>query len=127
MAAKPGHVLVVDDNILNRKMLARAVMDQGHQVTTAEDGREALALLRAGKGTHLDVILLDILMPEMDGYQVLEEVKADDNLHHIPVIMISALEEMDSVVRCIEMGATDYLPKPFNPALARGAAERLAG
>ena len=117
MAAKPGHVLVVDDNIVNRKMLDRDVRRQGHQVTMAENGKEALALLRSGQAGPFDVILLDILMPEMDGYQVLEQVKADDDLHHIPVIMISALEEMDSVVRCIEMGATDYLPKPFNPAL----------
>ena len=65
------------------------------------------------------MILLDILMPEMDGYEVLAQVKGDSALRHIPVIMISAVDEMDSVVRCIEMGATDYLPKPFNPALLR--------
>jgi CheY-like chemotaxis protein/predicted metal-dependent HD superfamily phosphohydrolase len=109
----------VDDDLINRKMLALAVEKEGHQVTTAENGRQALALLRAGGDCPFDVILLDILMPEMDGYQVLEQVKGDEDLHHIPVIMISAVEEMDSVVRCIEMGATDYLPKPVNPALLR--------
>ncbi len=112
-----GHILVVDDNPLNRKMLARAVERQGCQVTTAEDGQQALALLRSPSAGPFDVVLLDILMPVMDGYQVLEQVKKDGRLRHIPVIMISALDEMDSVVRCIEMGATDYLPKPFNPAL----------
>jgi two-component system cell cycle response regulator len=113
-----GHILVVDDNALNRKMLARAVERQGCRATTAEDGQQALGLLAASEAPF-DVILLDILMPVMDGYQVLEQVKRDARLRHIPVIMISALDEMDSVVRCIEMGATDYLPKPFNPALLR--------
>jgi CheY-like chemotaxis protein len=117
MGINRGHVLVVDDNVLNRMMLARAVEKQGHQVTTAEHGRQALALLRSEQAGLFDVILLDILMPEMDGYQVLEQVKGDSDLRHIPVIMISAVEEMESVIRCIEMGATDYLPKPFNPAL----------
>ena len=74
-------------------------------------------MLRSTEAWPFDVILLDVLMPEMDGYQVLEQVKSDSRLRHIPVIMISALDEMDSVVRCIEMGAADYLPKPFNPAL----------
>ena len=126
-----GHVLVVDDNALNRKMLARAVEGQGCRATTAEDGQQAMALLTSADAGPFDVILLDILMPVMDGYQVLAQVKQDARLRHIPVIMISALEEMDSVVRCIEMGAADYLPKPFNPALLRArlnaslAAKRL--
>jgi two-component system cell cycle response regulator len=114
-----GHVLVVDDNQINRMMLSRAVEKQGCQVTTAENGQQALALLHAEQAGPFDVILLDILMPELDGYQVLEQVKGDGRLRHIPVIMISAVDEMDSVIRCIEMGATDYLPKPFNPALLR--------
>ncbi len=120
-----GRVLVVDDNIVNRKQLARLLTDQGYSVTLAEDGRQAVALLpkeqpKRTAGEHaasFDVILLDILMPEMDGYQVLAYVKGQPNLRHIPVIMISALDEMESVVRCIELGATDYLPKPFKPAL----------
>jgi len=117
MGSNRGHILVVDDSKINRMMLARAVEKQGHQVTTAQDGRQALALLRSAQAGPFDVILLDVLMPEMDGYQVLEQVKGDSALRHIPVIMISALDEMDSAIRCIEMGATDYLPKPFNPAL----------
>jgi len=127
MGSTRGHILVVDDNKINRMMLARAVEAQGHQVTTAENGRQALALLRSAQAgppryegkqrDSFDVILLDILMPEMDGYQVLEQVKGDSALRHIPVIMISALDEMDSMIRCIEMGAADHLAKPFNPAL----------
>ncbi len=114
-----GHFLVVDDNIINRKTLERVLTVQGHQVTTAENGRQALQLLRASHNPPFEVSLLDILMPEVDGYQVLEQVKNDPGLRHIPVIMISALDEMDSVVRCIEMGATDYLAKPFNPSLLK--------
>ncbi len=84
-------------------------------MTTAEDGAEALALLQSD--APFDLVLLDIVMPEVDGYAVLERIKADEALRHIPVIMISAVDEMESVVRCIEAGATDYLPKPFNAAL----------
>ncbi len=122
-----GRVLVVDDNIINRKQLARLLTDQGYSVTVAEDGRQAVVLLNSvdgrdanaarGGASPFDVILLDILMPEMDGYQVLEWVKSQQHLRHIPVIMISALDELESVVRCIESGAADFLPKPFKPAL----------
>jgi two-component system, cell cycle response regulator len=119
-----GCVLVVDDNIINRKQLSRLLADQGYSVTLAEDGRQAVVLLEqqtkrvvGEHGASFDVILLDILMPEMDGYQVLAYVKGQPRLRHIPVIMISALEEMESVVRCVELGATDYLPKPFKPTL----------
>lgn len=120
MPADRGHILVVDDNKLNRMMLARILAEQGHTSAAAENGRQALEMLRAEliEGSPaFDIVLLDILMPEMDGYQTLAEIKNDTILQHIPVIMISALDEMDSVIRCIEMGATDYLPKPFNPAL----------
>ena len=116
MAEPGGRVLVVDDNILNRKQLTRLLGDQGYSVTAAEDGERALGLLAEASAPY-DVILLDILMPGMDGYEVLSRVKGQPHLHHIPVIMISALDEMDSVIRCIELGATDYLPKPFKPAL----------
>ena len=109
-------MLVVDDNRINRMMLERALTKEGYYVATAENGRQALDLLNA---EPFDLVLLDILMPELDGYQTLEQIKGSNSLRHIPVIMISAVEEMDSVVRCIEMGATDYLPKPFNPALLR--------
>lgn len=112
-----GHILVVDDNKINLMMLRRALDTQGYQVTTAEDGSQALKVLNSKQAASIDVVLLDILMPDVDGYQLLEQIKGDDNLRHIPVIMISALEEMDSVIRSIEMGATDYLHKPYNPAL----------
>ena len=82
----------------------------------AENGRRALEMLRA---EDFDLVLLDILMPDINGYQVLEQMKSDPELRHIPVIMISALDEIDSVVRCIEIGAEDYLSKPFNPVLLR--------
>lgn len=111
-----GRILVVDDSRMNRLKLSRGLQEQGHSVWEAEDGQPALDLLRA---QPVDVVLLDILMPEMDGYQVLAAMKADAALRDIPVIVISAVDEMDSVVRCIEMGAADYLPKSFDPALLR--------
>jgi CheY-like chemotaxis protein/class 3 adenylate cyclase len=109
-----GHILIVDDNVVNRMVLARALAEQGHTTTAAQDGHEALDLLRGGA---FDAVLLDVMMPEMDGYETLAQIKRDEDLRHIPVIMVSAVDEMDSVVRCIEMGATDYLPKPYNAAL----------
>jgi DNA-binding response OmpR family regulator len=112
-----GHILVVDDNKINLMMLTRALSSQGYQVTTAKDGGQALEILNSEQAETIDVVLLDILMPDLDGYQLLEQIKGNEDLRHIPVIMISALDEMDSVIRCIEMGATDYLHKPYNPAL----------
>jgi len=109
-------LLVVDDNSMNRIMLSRYIARLGYQATLAENGRQALDKLRT---EPFDVVLLDVEMPEMDGYQVLEQLKADARLRDIPVIMISAVEELESVVRCIELGAQDYLPKPFNPVLLR--------
>jgi class 3 adenylate cyclase len=111
-----ANVLVVDDDPLNRSLLARSLEREGHRYATAENGRQALEMLRA---EPFDVVLLDVLMPKMDGYEVLAAIEADAGLRHIPVIMISALEELESVVRCIEMGADDYLPKPFDPVLLR--------
>jgi signal transduction histidine kinase len=115
-AGESGHILVVDDNRMNRLKLSRGLEQQGHTVALAENGRQALDMLGA---QSFDVVLLDIMMPEMDGYQVLAKIKGDHRLRDIPVIVISALDEMDSVVRCIEMGAEDSLPKPFNPVLLR--------
>jgi sigma-B regulation protein RsbU (phosphoserine phosphatase) len=110
-------LLVVDDNEDNRYTLTRRLKREGYtKLVTADNGRQALELL---KGQHIDLVLLDIMMPEMDGYQVLEHVKADATLRDIPVIMISALEEVESVIRCVELGAEDYLSKPFNPTLLR--------
>jgi two-component system, cell cycle response regulator len=109
-------LLVVDDNGMNRIMLSRYITKLGYQARLCENGRQALEKLQAGP---CDLVLLDVEMPEMDGYQVLEQLKADPRLRDLPVIMISAVEELESVVRCIELGAQDYLPKPFNPVLLR--------
>lgn len=115
-AATPGRILVVDDNEGNRDMLARQLARQGHSVASAPDGRAALDRLRA---ESFDLVLLDMMMPVLDGYSTLVELKADPALRHLPVIMISALDELAAVVRCIERGAEDFLPKPFNPTLLR--------
>jgi CheY-like chemotaxis protein len=112
--AKRGFVLVVDDNEMNRDLLSCYLEDLGLTVALAENGRQALEMV---KKYSFDLVLLDIMMPEMDGYQVLQRLKSDVTWRDIPVIMVSALDEMDSVVRCIEMGAEDYLPKPFDPIL----------
>jgi two-component system sensor histidine kinase ChiS len=111
-----GSLLVVDDIEANRDVLSRRLVRQGYVVATAENGQQALEMLHAGT---FDLVLLDIVMPELDGYEVLQRLKADEKLRHIPVIMISALNELDAAVRCIEMGAEDYLPKPFNPILLK--------
>jgi sigma-B regulation protein RsbU (phosphoserine phosphatase) len=116
MDVETGRLLVVDDVEMNRDLLSRRLQQQGHTVSAAENGRRALEMIRAAE---FDLVLLDIMMPEMDGYQVLEEMRNDAALKHIPVIMISAVSEMESVVKCIEMGATDYLPKPFNAVLLK--------
>jgi adenylate cyclase len=110
----PGTILIADDNRVNRLLLGRGLEHQGHTVVFAEHGAEALDLLRR---EHFDLMLLDVLMPELDGYQVLAELKLDPHLRDIPVIMTSSLDELDSVVKCVEMGAEDYLPKPINPVL----------
>ena len=118
-AAGGGRILVVDDTRLNRSVLVRALEEQGYQALEAADGRAALELLASADGGTVDVVLLDLEMPELDGYEVLRRMKADDALRHIPVIVISAVDELDSVVRCIEMGAADYLPKPFDASILR--------
>lgn len=115
-AMETGNILVVDDNAANREMLSRRLAREGHRVQVVANGPAALALLRQ---QSIDLVLLDVLMPEMSGYEVLQRLTADDDLREIPVIMISALDEMESVVRCIELGAEDYLPKPFDPVLLR--------
>src|SRR5512145_810761 len=111
-----GRLLVVDDNKVNRILLARGLESQGHRVETAENGRQALEKLRTDS---FDLVLLDIEMPEMNGYQVLETCLQDPELRDIPIIMTSSLDELDSVVKCIELGAEDYLNKPVNPILLR--------
>ncbi len=113
-APAPGTILIADDNRVNRLLLARGLEHEGHTVVYAEHGAEALELLR---NSRFDLILLDVLMPELDGYGVLAELNDDPHLRDIPVIVTSALDELDSVVRCLEMGAEDYLAKPVNPVL----------
>ena len=112
----PGRLLIIDDNKVMRLLLTRGLEQQGHSVATAENGRLGLERLRAER---FDLVLLDIQMPEMDGVQVLEHITGDLNLREIPVIMISSLDEVDGVARCIQMGAEDYLFKPPNPVLLR--------
>jgi len=110
-AGLPGRVLVVDDTEANRDLLARRLRALGHDVAIARNGREALESLAS---RETDLVLLDIMMPEMDGFEVLERLRNDPARRHVPVIMISAIDEIESVARAIQLGATDYLTKPFN-------------
>lgn len=109
-------ILVVDDVSDNRSLLTRRLELQGHTVTAVGSGSAALAVLHE---RPFDVVLLDVMMPHMSGYEVLERIKDDPALRHLPIIMVSALDTMESVARCIELGAEDYLHKPFNPVLLR--------
>jgi class 3 adenylate cyclase len=111
-----ARLLVVDDNKVNRLLLARSLEIQGHHVASAENGRVALELLRR---EVFDLVLLDMEMPEMDGFQVLEQLVNDRQLQDLPVIVTSSLEGIANVVRCIELGAEDYLAKPVNPVLLK--------
>lgn len=116
MANARGRVLVVDDHQPNRMKLALAVKNLGHDAESVASGEECLAALR---DSDFDMVLLDIVMPGMDGFQVLEKIKGDPVLRDIPVLVISALDEMDDAVRAIELGADDFLTKSFNPVLLR--------
>ena len=121
-AGMRGLILVVDDNEENRDVLSRRLLRDGHEVMLAEGGRQAVRML---KRYSFDLVLLDIMMPDIDGYQVLSEIKRDSKLKDIPVIMITAVDETASIVRCIEMGADDYLLKPFNRILLRARINAL--
>jgi adenylate cyclase len=114
--AGSSRMLVVDDNASNRDLLSRRLLREGYQVTTTEDGASALALIAA---ESFDLVLLDLMMPGMSGFEVLCRLKADERSRHIPVIKISALDELDSTVRCIEAGAEDYLAKIKAPINAQ--------
>ena len=116
MQGQLGHVLVVDDDALNRRLLAKNLEHDGHRTTAVENGFAALAALESDPP---DVVLLDVEMPGLDGIEVLERMKADAGTRHIPVIMISGVEDAESIVRCIEAGAEDFLPKPFDPVILR--------
>ena len=113
---RKSRILVVDDVEMNRDVLARQLRRMGHDPSIAENGRTALEAVRA---TPFDLVLLDIMMPEVDGYEVLRQLKEDPALRDIPVVMISAIGDTESVARCIELGAEDYLPKPFNPLILK--------
>ena len=113
---RPGRLLLVDDDPLNLDLLAQRLTRQGHIVSCVADGQLALEALRR---QPFDLVLLDVIMPRLDGYATLAALKADEQWRSIPVIMISALDELSSVVRCIEAGAEDYLAKPFNSTLLR--------
>lgn len=115
-AEQCGSLLVVDDDDANRDMLSRRLERLGHRVIMAANGRQAMEIMA---NARIDLVLLDVMMPEMNGHEMLSRIKSDDVLRHIPVIMISALDEISSIVRCIEMGAEDYIPKPFDPVLLK--------
>jgi len=112
----PGRVLVVDDNQMNRALLRERLVRQALYVEEADDGHDALRKLAA---KPFDLVLLDVMMPGLDGFDTLRSIKTDPALCEIPVLMISAFGETDSVVRCLQLGAEDYLPKPFEPAVLR--------
>ena len=116
----PAKVLIVDDLEVNRDLLARRVQRLGHSIGFAASGRLALASLRA---SPFDLVLLDITMPDMDGYEALAQIKGDPALAHIPVVMVTAIDEVDSVVRCLELGAEDTITKPFNPVVLKARIE----
>jgi adenylate cyclase len=116
MHARPGYILIVDDDALNRRLLSKSLEAEGHRTADADNGFAALSVL---KDERPDVVLLDIDMPGLDGIEVLARLKEDGDLHDIPVIMISGVDDADSIVRCIEIGAEDYLPKPFDPVILR--------
>ena len=111
---KSGNILIADDNEMNRDMLCRRLERQGYQVTEVEDGQQVLDIV---KTRGFDLILLDVVMPRMNGLETLKHLMADESQRHLPIIMLSALDEIENVVRCIEIGAEDYVTKPFNPVL----------
>jgi len=129
-SAVSGRALVVDDSTVNRRLLVRHLEQLGLQTVEVVNGVEALEQLRR-PASDFDLVLLDVMMPEMDGHQTLEAMKSDDSIRHLPVLIVSGVEELDSVVRCIELGATDYLTKPINPRILQArvsaslAAKRL--
>lgn len=116
MTADAAWILVIDDDPINRQMLTRLLEQDGYRVDTASNGRQGLEMLNADP---FDVVLLDLVMPEMDGYEALSKIKGDEALKHLPVLMITGVDDVASAARCIEAGAEDYLPKPFDPVVLR--------
>lgn len=111
-----GSILLAEDNRFNRLRLSQQLEKQGHKVEQVENGQQAMDLIRM---KSFDLLLLDIIMPVLDGYQVLEQLNADVNLRNLPVIVISGVDDMESIIRCVQMGADDYLPKPVDEILLR--------
>ena len=120
----PAKILVVDDTEMNRDMLSTLVEADGHKASVAVNGRVGLEMLKA---EPFDLVLLDVMMPEMNGYQVLEQLKADANLRAIPVIVLSALDEIGSVVRCIELGAEELFAQTLRSCPVARPHRRLLG
>ena len=118
-----SRILVVDDTPFNRRLLVRLLADIGHEAIEAQNGRQALGLLRDVDAEPIDLVLLDIEMPEMNGHETLAAMKADEALRELPVIVVSSVDELDSVVRCIQAGAADYLPKTVDPEILRARIE----
>ncbi len=114
MTNQTGHILVVDDDLLGRMEAAQCTKLQGHTVTMAEGGAQALELLRS---QAFDLVLLDLMMPDVDGFEVLRQMQADEKLRGIPVIVVSGSGGAESVARSIEMGAAGHLSKPVDPKL----------
>jgi sigma-B regulation protein RsbU (phosphoserine phosphatase) len=121
-----GRILVVDDDVRNRDVLARLLERKGYSVQQAENGEEALDMLRQAEGPF-DLVLLDIVMPVMNGWETLQRLKADEFLRSTPVIMISGLGETDAVVRCLELGAEDFVQKPFVPTILKARVASTIG
>jgi two-component system cell cycle response regulator len=113
-----GRILIVEDGVVNRMLLMRLASGQGHQPTAVEDGLAALAWLDAPNHVA-DMVLLDLEMPRLDGYETLRRMKQEQRHAHLPVVVISAVDDLAAVVRCIELGALDYLPKPVDPSILR--------
>ena len=116
MVDEASLILVVDDNEMNRDMLSRRLNRMGHKTMLANDGEMALESIQ---NNPFDLVLLDVMMPKLNGYDTLERIKSNEDTQHLPVIMISAMDDLESIVRCIELGAEDYLFKPFNPVLLK--------
>jgi phosphoserine phosphatase RsbU/P len=119
-APRPGRILVVDDNIFSREILSRHLERQGHEVRAAADGLAALELLRA---ESFDVAIIDVMMPGMNGYQLLERIKAEDALKGVRPIVISSIEDTQMIARCIQLGAEDYLPREYEPVILKARIE----
>jgi class 3 adenylate cyclase/CheY-like chemotaxis protein len=122
-----GRILVVDDAAFNRRLLVRSLALAGYESLEAEDGQVALDLLRGPDGETVDVVLLDIVMPVLDGFQTLEALKADDSLRELPVIVISDVDDRASIIRCIRMGAADHLPKTVDREILQARIDASLG